>query len=140
MGSVQSEIKCLRCKSEKCLCISYYKTGEETISCPDCGYYRQLTIKRDKNGNFIMKDKTKGLNEDNIYTEIAVCEDPIGFFMIVSTNDAGDGGTLETKNDYENFISYIDNLSKQDHYMKKVTVSRFVDGKIIKEIIFPRST
>ena len=140
MGSVQFEIECPRCKSEKCLCESYYKTGEENISCHDCGYYRSYFFKRDDNGNFIKKDETKDITFDNLVSEEVLLENPYGIYEIDTIGGGGTGGTLETLKDYKKFISEIACRTNQDHNIKKVIVSRFIDGEFIREIIFQNAT
>ena len=140
MGHVQDFIECPRCKSDNCVINYLYKTGEEYSWCSDCGYRRNLTLKRDENGNIIFKDKSKGLVEGNVLIELKVSEEPFAHGMIEYMDGCGVGKTLESKNDYNEYVSYIENTCKNDDDIKEVIVSRFVNGKIIKEVIFQHAT
>ncbi len=44
MGSVIDEIKCPKCEYEHAFTDFYYKTGEEYLSCPRCGYFYSYDI------------------------------------------------------------------------------------------------
>jgi uncharacterized Zn finger protein len=68
MGSVSDNIECWNCKNEAHV-EYYYKTGEEYINCPHCGYYYSATI--------ISRDKRLDqLTEDD--WEIEECKEPYG--------------------------------------------------------------
>lgn len=140
MGHVQDFIKCPRCKSNNCVMNYYYNTGEEYSWCSDCGYRRTLEIDRDENGDIIMKDKSKGFTADNIYWTVTGSEEPFGHGMAEFMDGCGVGKTLESKNDYNEYVSFIKNAFKNRDDIKEVTVSRFVGGKIIKEILFQKAT
>jgi Zn ribbon nucleic-acid-binding protein len=137
MGSVIDFIECPRCKSEDCFDDYYYKTGEEYISCPDCGYNRSSFIKRDDEGNMFKIDEDKDFAIDNVVREETLLEEPFGAYLIRYEDGSGSGGATPTEDDYNTFVSDIVSLTNQpDHKMKRVIVSRFVDGEIKKETIW----
>ena len=137
MGSVMGQIECPRCKSEECFEDYYYKTGEEYISCPDCGYHRSFFIKRDEEGKMIKLDESKELAVDNVIREESLLEEPFGAYLIRYEGGSGSGGAIPTEDDYNTFVSDIVSLTNQpDHKMESVVVSRFVDGEIKKETIW----
>ena len=136
MGSVISDIECPRCKSENCSEEFYYKTGEEYISCLDCGYHRTFHYRRDSEGNFIKKDETKGYEVSNFIPEEIHLENPFGAYRVETNLGGATCGTLETEEDYKKFVSEIISLSDQEHNMKEAIVSRFLDGEIKKEVVF----
>ena len=139
-GSGQCKIECPRCKSENCYNEGWYRTGEELTSCHDCGYYKSFFFKRDDDRNFIKKDETKDITFDNLVSEEVLLENPFGIYEIDTIGGGGSGGTLETLKDYKKFISEITCRTNQDHNIKKVIISRFINGEFIREIIFPCST
>jgi hypothetical protein len=137
MGSVIGNIECPNCKSEECFEDYYYKTGEEYVNCPDCGYHRSFTIKRDEQGKMIKLDESKELAVDNVIREEKHIENPFGAYRVESSVGAS-CGTLETEEDYEKFVSEIVSLTNQENDIKEATVSRLVNGKIEKEIVFKK--
>jgi len=137
MGSVMGQIECPRCKSEECFEDYYYKTGEEYVSCPDCGYHRSFFIKRDEEGKMIKLDESKELAVDNVVREESLLEEPFGAYLIRYEGGSGSGGAIPTEDDYNTFVSDIISLTNQpDHKMERVVVSRFVDDEIKKETIW----
>jgi len=52
MGSVMSNATCPSCEFEGAQDDFYYKTGEQYMSCPRCGYFEGHTILSDEDGNF----------------------------------------------------------------------------------------
>jgi hypothetical protein len=137
MGSVMGHIECPRCKSEECFEDYYYKTGEEYVSCPDCGYSRSFVYERDEEGNLIKKDESKGYEFDNLVAKENLLEEPFGAYIIRYNSGVGSGGAIPTEDDYNMFVSDIVSLTNQpDHEMESVVVSRFVDGEIKKETIW----
>jgi len=133
MGSVQSKIGCPRCKSEECFEDFYYKTGEEYVSCPDCGFHRSFFFKRDTQGNLIKKDPTRGYEFDNLIGEEKHLPEPYGSYHIEAKKGGGQFGTLETEADYKKFVLDIAALRDKPNTIKEVIISRFVDGEIKKE-------
>lgn len=137
MGSVMGHIECPRCKSEECFEDYYYKSGEEYVSCPDCGYHRSFFIKRDEEGKMIKLDESKELAVDNVVREETLMAEPFGAYLIRYDEGGGSGGTIPTEDDYNIFVSDIVSATNQpDHKMEIVTISRFVDGEIKKETIW----
>jgi len=140
--SFKSYIECPSCKAEKCECYSSYDTGDEEIFCPYCEYQVILMHKRDKKGNFIWKRKTKDLADEHIIVKPVLFNDPFAHYSVECKDDTKyvASGQLNTKNDYDNYLSYIDSLSNQKHPMIKMTITSYADGEILKEIIFPKAT
>ncbi len=136
MSSAIDEIKCPRCKMENCIRQYYGRTGEESVNCPECGFHYSFFYKTDSKGNFALKDKTKGTEWSNLIPEEKLIENPFGAFIEKKHKGWDEGGTLETEDDYQKFVSDIVRLSKQDDNMKEVIVSRFLDGEIKKEVVF----
>lgn len=130
------EIECPKCKSANCYCETYYKTGVKGIFCPDCDYERTLIHKRDENGYFIWSGETKDSTIDNLIRDEILYDKTFAVFFIDINGVGGECGRLKAKNDYDNFLLYIESLSKQKHNMKKVTVVRRADSRVIMECIF----
>jgi hypothetical protein len=55
MGSVQSDCICPQCKNPNAMEDLYYKSDEVYVFCNRCGYSYERTIKRDNNGELILK-------------------------------------------------------------------------------------
>ena len=135
MGSVIDYIECPRCEQEA-YSDYYYKTGEEYINCNSCGYHYSFVIKRDEEGNMIKIDESKDLAIDNVVREEKEIKEPYCAYSIEVDNGVRSCGTLETKKDYDEFVSDIVSLYNQEHNMQEVIVSRFADGKINREVIY----
>lgn len=132
MGSVINNIKCPNCKSEDCIDDFYYKSGEEYINCPECGYYRVFQYKRDDDGKFLRKDETKGYEFDNLIPEEIHLENPYGAYQIKNYGVPGyTGGSLEN----EEQLNELKKEIEQDDRIEYFHLSRFVYGEIKKEII-----
>ena len=138
MGSVIGYIDCPRCKQDNCISDFYYKTGEEYVSCGDCGYYYSFVIKRDSEGKMIKIDETKELSVDNVLRKETLIDNPYGSFITEFDNGMRSCGTLETKEDYDKFVSEIVSFTNQENSIVEATVSRFIDEKINKEVIFKK--
>lgn len=138
MGSVIDYIDCPRCKQDNCVSDFYYKTGEEYVSCGDCGYYYSFVIKRDSEGKMIKIDETKELSANNVITKETIIDNPYGAFIIEFDDGMRNCGTLETKQDYDKFVSDILSSTNQESSIVKATVSRLVDEKINKEVVFKK--
>lgn len=136
MGSVIDYIECPRCKQENCIDDFYYKSGEEYINCPDCGYHRIFRYKRDTDGKFLRKDETKGFEFENLIPEEIHLENPYGAFRVETILGVVTCGTLETDEDYQIFISEIVSFINQEHNIKEAVVSKLVGDKIEKEVVF----
>jgi len=136
MGSVSQDIECPRCKQENCFSDYYYKSGEEYINCPDCGYCRIFRYKRDANGKFLLKDEAKSYELKNFVPEEIHLENPYGTYRVENTLGGSTFGTLETDDDYQKFVSKILSLTNQEHNIKEAVVSKLVGDKIEKEVVF----
>lgn len=134
MGSVIIYIECPFCKQENCMEDFYYKTGENYINCPDCGFHQSFHYKRSDDGTFLRKDETKGYEFGNLIGEFKQIDTPYGAYEIKYTNNGAQCGTLATEEDYNKFVSEVNSLDELDN-IRHVTVSRHVNGKIEKEII-----
>lgn len=130
--------KCSNCKSEFGNRTDY-KSGEGYIWCFDCGYTRDLWLKADNYGNLIRKDQTKDFSFDNLIFEESGTKNPYGSFNINYIESGWSPKPLSTKKDYEKAISKFNSELSQEHRIKKAEVSRFIDGRIVKEIIFPKA-
>jgi DNA-directed RNA polymerase subunit RPC12/RpoP len=135
MGSVQSYIECPNCKSENCWTDYDYKRDEEVAICPDCGFLHELLWKRNEDGGFAKKDPSKDTEFTNLIRHERTVSNPFGAFRVETIAGGGTGGCLETEESYNEFISHIVSVKKQENNIKSATVSRFIDGKIIKENI-----
>jgi len=138
MGSVISYIECPNCRSEECFEDFYYKTGEVYTRCPECGYVHDVNIKRDDNGKAILTDLEKEATFDNITYVDTLIENPYGSYRANSVKGGATVGTLRTKEDYDNLVADIAKNAQGDENLKSVIVSRFTEGKIVKETLFER--
>jgi DNA-directed RNA polymerase subunit RPC12/RpoP len=132
MGSVMMPMECPHCGSENCTDDYYYKTGEEYAFCPDCGYERIFRYKRDENGQLIKKDEAKDFEFDNLVTEEVHIENPYCSFNVTYRDSfVSTIGSIPTKEIYDQLIESI----KEDNTVETVSISMFVDGKIVKEVV-----
>jgi len=136
MGYISSNEKCPRCKRENMLLDYSYNRGYKYTNCPDCGFHYSFSYKTDSDGNYVLKDKTKGLEWSNLIPEEILIENPFGRYCVKKNSGLNLFGVLESEDDYQKFISEIFSLSNQEHDMKEVIVTRFLDGEIKKELIF----
>lgn len=134
MGSVLGNIECPTCKSEECYNDYYYKTGEEVINCPECGYHYSCFYKRDDNGNYLKKDNTKGYEFSNLIIQKNEVKHPFCVYKITFNDDIRAVCLLETEQDYLEFCENLKTLDMQD--IKSVAISRFTDGVIKKEVLY----
>lgn len=124
MGSVIDYIDCPNCKSPDCYDDFYYKTGEEYIHCSDCGYTKSLTIKN-------REKKLSELTEDDF--EINEVENPWGCYRIKEIGNVGfTCGTLLTEKEYN---EVFDNVQKHLDFVDEFSLSRFIDGKIVRTMV-----
>ena len=122
MGSVIDYIECPNCKQEA-FSDFYYKTGEEYVSCQNCGYHYSTTIiNRDKPLNELTDDDWE-TNE---------LKDPYGAFRIKHYySDVFECGSLGSEGHYNGLKQQVLEIDTVEYF----SVSRFVDGKIIVECI-----
>lgn len=119
--------------------MDYVTTGEAYIWCFECGYHRERWFKTDDAGNLIRKDDTKDFHFNNLILEESILENPFGSLNINYIDSGWSPNVLETKNDYEKAVSKVYSELRQEHKIKKAEVSRFIDGRIVKETIFPKA-
>ena len=125
MGSVLDYIECPHCKGEASTDF-YYKTGEEYITCTNCGYYY----------HYQMIDRSKSVwDENNWSTE--VCATPYGSCGIRTYGSHGTQyGTLKNEQEYISFkLSMFDN---QD--ILQAWVRRFINGEIVQEMLIDNTS
>jgi Zn ribbon nucleic-acid-binding protein len=122
MGSVIDYIECPNCKSEASDDF-YYKTGEEYVNCNKCGYhYSAIIINRDK--------KLNELTDSD--WEIKELKNPFGAYRIKTYNSiVTQCGSLENEEQYNELKKTI----KDDIEIEFCSISRFINGEIIDEII-----
>jgi hypothetical protein len=140
MGSVIDYIDCPRCGQPDCVDDFYYKTGEEYIFCQKCGYQRIFRYKRDEEGKYLRQDAAKGFTFDNLIGEEIHIEEPYGAFRVESTQGGAECGTLETEEQYQEFVSHIVSFINQPNTIQEATVSRFVDGEIKEEVVYKKES
>jgi Zn ribbon nucleic-acid-binding protein len=128
MGSVIDYQECPNCKMEATSDF-YYKTGEEYVNCPHCGYHYSATI---KNREKLLNELTK---ED---WDILEHKNPYGCFRYKMAGDIHYHiGTLVTEEDANNFRVAM-KLEYQDH-VEMAYISRVVDGKKQIEYVVGKS-
>jgi hypothetical protein len=122
MGSVIDYIACPNCKCEA-YDDFYYKTGEEYISCNNCGYhYSSTIINRDKLLNELTEDDW----------EINELKDPYGAYRIkYYDSEVFSCGSLGSEGHFNGFKLQCE----KDNTIECCTVSRFVDGQIKVEYV-----
>ena len=122
MGSIIDYIECPNCEHEASDDF-YYKTGEEYINCGNCGYHYSATIiNRDKNLNELTDSDWK----------IIELKSPFGAYRIKTYNSvATQCGSLEDEKQYNKLKKTI----KDDIEIEFCSVSRFINGKIVDEMI-----
>ena len=126
MGSVIDYIECPNCKHEASDDF-YYKTGEEYINCNNCGYHRSATIiNRDKNLNELT-DSDWNIEE---------LKNPFGAYRLkVYHSVATQCGSLENEEQYNELKKNIE----ADVEIEYCSVSRFIDNKIVEELLINNS-
>ena len=126
MGSVIDYIECPNCKHEASDDF-YYKTGEEYINCNNCGYHRSATIiNRDKNLNELT-DSDWNIEE---------LKNPFGAYRLkVYHSVSTQCGSLENEEQYNELNKNIE----ADVEIEYCSVSRFIDNKIVEELLINNS-
>ena len=126
MGSVIDYIECPNCKTEA-MSDFYYKTGEEYINCSNCGYHRSATIiNRDKNLNELTESDWN----------IEELKNPFGAYRLkVYHSVATQCGSLENETQYNELKKNIE----ADVEIEYCSVSRFIDNKIVEELLINNS-
>ena len=122
MASVIDYIECVNCKCEA-FSDFYYKTGEEYISCQNCGYHYSATI---KNRNKKLSELTE---TDWKITEL---KNPYGAFRYKMAGAVGTiCGSLATAEDANKFRIEM-KLEYQSH-VEFAQISRLVDSDVVVE-------
>ena len=126
MGSVIDYIECPNCKTEA-MSDFYYKTGEEYINCSNCGYHRSATIiNRDKNLNELTESDWN----------IKELKNPFGAYRLkVYHSVSTQCGSLENEEQYNELKKNIE----ADVEIEYCSVSRFIDNKIVEELLINNS-
>lgn len=136
---INEYISCPRCESKNYTDQYGSDSKSEIQRCNDCGYYRTYNMMKGPNGYFIKDDGTKHFTSE-IYVGVeTLSKNPFGAFDLLRDDKNGMYGTLETEKDYKEFVADIDEEIDQGKNIKSATVSRYIDGKIIKETIFPKA-
>ena len=122
MGSVIDYIECPNCQQEAYMDF-YYKTGEEYVSCNNCGYHKSITIlNRDKELSELTQADWK----------IEELKNPYGAYRLkVYHSVAAQCGSFTNKYEYDYFISEI----SKDVEIEYCSISKLVDGQIVTEVI-----
>ena len=114
MGSVMDYMECPNCGDDKVAVDYYYKTGDEYALCNKCGYNHQVVNRVE-----------------------SVSNNPFGAYMIMGNNNSAQLGSLDSEEDYQEFVNNIFNIinTEDNHNLKKVRVNRYVDGKHTTEYL-----
>lgn len=125
MGSVMSNIDCPNCNSPECFEDFYYKTGEGFQNCPDCGYNNSAWI--------INKDKLRSGEDKKPKWEEKKLENPYCAYHILYKDNGGLFGSFLNE---EQFLNSKEEILKERDKIKYFSISKFINGKIEKQIIF----
>ena len=118
MGSIIDYLDCPNCKEEM-VSDFYYKTGEEYMNCPHCGYHYSAIIKNRE------KKLTELTKED---WEIIEYKTPYGAYRYKMSGDQHyQLGTILTEQDANKFRTEM-KLEYQDH-VEMAYISRVIEGK-----------
>lgn len=126
MSSVTEYITCPLCNTEEGAVSEFnHKSGDECIHCPNCGYHRRFYI-----SNWADKDLEYPEGESWLPKyDIFECLEPYGAFEVRYVEGFGECGTfLEAENEEE----FLDQVDKLKDTIESATISKLVDGKIIK--------
>ena len=131
---------CPRCGSKN-YTDSYGSNSKcEIQRCYDCGYNRTYyMVKGNGEYHYTKTDGTMGVTTEIFLGEETLSANPFGAYKLNRNDGDGDIGTLESKKDYDDFVSKIVSETNQKHNIKTAKVSMLIDGKIVKETIFPKS-
>lgn len=125
MGSIIDYIECPNCKNDAVLDF-YYKTAEEYMLCDHCGYSYSI----------ILKNRDKALNElVEEDWEKNILENPYGCVKIKYFDSFCE--QIITLSSKEDFFKLKSEAKKID--IEKLTISRFINGKISLETIIDNS-
>lgn len=133
MENVSKYIKCPICKSEICLYEYLYFAGGERIFCFNCWYKISFFYRRDEKENLIKMNKTQELTIDSLTSEEFIVNNPFGLSIFEFNDGSIDGAAFDSEYEYASNVLDIILFLYKDPNFKKVTIYRFVDGKITKE-------
>lgn len=123
MASVLDYIECPKCKSEGCCSDFYYKTGEEYLSCGECGYYRSVTLKEEAREKLLSE-----ITQDD--WELREIVNPYGSYRLKEIGVLATlCGSLSSKVEFDELLA---NVSENLDSVEELTLSRLVDGEIVK--------
>ena len=137
MGGTVDYIDCPHCNTvEGAINEFNYKSGEEFIHCPHCGYHRRFYIT-----NWDKKEDTEMLVDgeptEAPWTpeyEIFECREPFGAFDVRYIDGNGECGSFIEKENEEEFMDQIEDLIAEG-LIESAMISKYVDGEIIKKQI-----
>ena len=131
MGSVLDHIECPECKCEEATHDFYYKSGEEYVNCPRCGYHYSQTRKINP------KDEKKylGNGSEEEHYEIEEHKNDIAYCVEYDhTPMMSLGGIL--KEDLEQFKKDA-KKNRKEYQVKQITLSlQNKNSKWVKRKIF----
>jgi hypothetical protein len=133
MSSSLSLIKCPNCSLEQCNYDYDCRTHEKYIICLECGYSYSRQIRRDKDGEFILRDVAAGIRFDNFFYDEDYVSNPYGAYEIKFHRGCSIG-SIEDEEDYQKFVQWCNNTTKDD--IKYIIISRFVNGEFHKDTLY----
>ena len=126
MGSVIDYMMCPHCNTEDGAVVDFnYKSGEEFIHCPNCGYHRRFYIT-----NWDKKEETAEGEWTPDY-EIFECKEPYGAFDVRYVEGIGECGSFIEKENEEEFMDQVQELIEQG-VVESAWISKYTNGEIIK--------
>ncbi|WP_340111028.1 hypothetical protein [Maribellus mangrovi] len=130
MATLEQYKDCPVCNSPNCLMETNSRTLEEYAGCPDCGYRYVLKLKRDEEGNLILKDKEKGRSLDNFIPDIYELKNPYGSYLIKKAGYVSAQGSLKDIEEYNKFRRYIEKVRLESD-ISEVIIKRYWQGRFI---------
>jgi len=127
MGSVSSieNVDCPNCGSQGAHSEFYYRSGEEYIFCPTCGYRYEVTMKRDAEGTVIIENGEPVWQEEENKEPYGCLtygvKDSIGTALI----------TLESKKHLDDILQQISKDTESE--ITTLHLSRVEGGEILEE-------
>lgn len=134
MYSIEIDIdRCPICKSDDCVSwfVSDYVSGTIHIDCSKCNKSRTLVHKKDENGYFIWKGETNESSIENLISEGILTDCDYAEYNIECGHGGTDRGLLTSKEAIDNFLSYIESLTEQEHNIKKVEIIKKPGNEVL---------
>lgn len=127
MGSVIDYIACPNCKTEA-YADYYYRTGEEYITCNNCGYFRSVTI--------INREKPLDQLQESDW-EILEIKNPYGAYRIkYHDSPAFQCGTLKSEQDLKELKEELEKLDNIEYF----SISQLINEDIVvTDLIEPKA-